>query len=175
MDYNYKTEQDATTGPFGNPTDNTFDFNTKADPIRSWTLCPGDFANRLIVSGIEIVKFDYTTYTAGTCETLDGFPEVTFHLGLGDYITEAFGRTGVRLDKLTFIVTPSEKNQHPSVHYAGGFFGGPFDATPDPKVFGPCALVNMDGTWGDNIGGPGNDLTSLGFYWSCLGVPDNFY
>merc|ERR1712098_792536 len=68
----YQQEQDTYTGPFGVPSStNSFNFETAANPIRSWTLCPGDFFNRLIVSGIEIVKFDYTTETVGNCETLD--------------------------------------------------------------------------------------------------------
>ena len=72
--------------------------------------------------------FNGTQESAGDCQTLTGFPPTEFHLGLGDYIMEAFGRIGFLLDRLTLIVHPSQVGDYPSVYSAGGPFGAPFDA-----------------------------------------------
>ena len=100
----------------------------------------------MVVQNIKIDFFNGIHESAGDCETLTGFPLTEFHLGLGDYIMEAFGRIGFLLDRLTLIVTPSQVGDYPSVYSAGGPFGAPFDATPSPNKFGPCALVSLDGS-----------------------------
>jgi len=168
-------EQDVFTGPFGNPNwypITSFNFSTDELPYQKWTLCPGNYAGRLVVQGIEIEVFNGTVESAGDCGTLPGFPQTEFHLGLADYITEAFGRIGFLLDRLTFIVTPSHEGDYPSVHTAGGPFGAAFDATPSPYKYGPCVLVSLDGTTIEVDGG--NWINSIRFHWSCLGVPETF-
>merc|ERR1712227_904856 len=107
----------------------------------------GNWVHRLVVQGIEVENSGGSWETAGDCITLPGFPPTEFHLGLGDYITEAFGRFGTRLDRLTFIKTPTDtaKGETPSVHTAGGPFGQPFDATPKPSDVGACVLVDVFG------------------------------
>jgi len=182
-------EQDVFTGPFGNPNWSpitSFSFSTDELPYQKWTLCPGNYAGRLVVQGIEIEVYDGTVESAGDCETLLGFPKTEFHLGLGDYITEAFGRIGFVLDKLTLIKTPSNLlGDYPSAHTAGGPFGAAFDATPPANIYGPCVLFTIYGNT-TNLGGSGSGITtpspangenfikSIGFHWSCLGVPESF-
>jgi len=174
---NNGAQQNVFTGPFGDTLGTPFDFDAEFDPILSWKMCPGDFIHRVVAQGLIITKlYGVTTdTTAGDCVVLPKIPATEFDLGLGDYITEAFGRTGSVLDKLTFIVTPYEDTLDPIVHSVGGPFGTAFYATPDPSEVGPCVLVNLNGTvtsWGDPT--PGNFISSLGFFWSCLGVPDDF-
>jgi len=172
-------QQNVFTGPFGNTLGTPFDFDAKFDPIQSWKICPGDFINRVVAQGIIITKlYGVTTNTAaGDCNVIPDIPAVEFDLGLGEHITEAFGRTGSVLDKLTFVVTPYE-GEPQSVYSVGGPYGSAFYATPDPSKVGPCDLVNLNGTvttWGEDVTPfPGNFISSLGFLWSCLGVPDDF-
>jgi len=177
--YEAPPPQNVVTGPFGfqDPTASPFNFSSEANPIIAWKLCPGDFAQRLVVQAIVIEELDGTIKSAGDCETLPGFPATEFHLYLGDYITEAFGRAGYLLDRLTLIVTPSAVGEHPRVYSAGGPFGSPFDATPSPSKFGSCALVSLDGTvvFLDSDPEPGNFIDTIRFFWSCIGVPDYFY
>jgi len=181
--------QDVVTGPFGiaepTPWYPPTPFNFSTEPYVKWTLCPGDFGYRLVVQGIEIEVFNGTVESAGDCGTLPGFPQTEFHLGLADYITEAFGRIGFLLDRLTLIKTPSHEGDYPSVHSAGGPFGTPFDATPPANIYGPCVLFTIYGNT-TNLGGSGSGITtpspangenfikSIGFHWSCLGVPESF-
>merc|ERR1712243_406219 len=117
-----KPEQNVPTGPIGMDNDyqEPFDFETSANPILAWKLCPGNFTQRLVVQAIEIETLFGSWETAGDCITLPGFPPTEFHLGLGDYITEAKGRIGSRLDRLTFIVTPTDtaKGETPRVYTA---------------------------------------------------------
>jgi len=177
----YETQpiQNVVTGPFGylDSSSSPFNFSTEANPILAWKLCPGVWVQRLVVQAIVIEKLDGTTESAGDCETLTGFPSTELHLGIGDYITEAFGRSGVLLDRLTLIVTPSAKDEYPRVYTSGGPFGGPFDATPSPSKFGSCALVSLDGTVVPYDAGsdPENFIDTIRFFWSCIGVPDTFY
>ena len=105
--------------------------------------------------------FNGTQESAGDCQTLTGFPPTEFHLGLGDYITEAFGRIGFVLDKLTLIKTPSNLlGDYPSAHTAGGPFGAAFDATPPANTYGPCVLFTIYGNT-TNVDGE-NFIKSIG-------------
>ena len=92
-------QQDVFTGPFGNTAGTPFDFNTATQPIKSWKLCPGNFLYRVVAQGIIITKLDGALAEAGDCTPPPGFDNVEFDLGLGDFITEAFGRAAEVLDK----------------------------------------------------------------------------
>merc|ERR1712198_369348 len=165
-------QQDVCTGPFGNTLGTPFDFDTTFDPVKKWYMCPGNFLHRVVAQGLIVTKLNGENATAGDCNDLE-YPPTKFHLGLGDYITDAFGRAGVVLDLLTLIVTPYEGEQ--SVHSVGGPHGSAFYAQPDPSQYGTCDLVNLKVTvtsWGDPT--PGNFISSLEFCWVCLGVPVDF-
>jgi len=167
-------QQDVFTGPFGNTAGTPFDLGA-IQPIKSWKLCPGNFLYRVVAQGIIITKFDGALAEAGDCTPPDGFDPVEFDLGLGDYITDAWGRAAVVLDKLVLIVTPHEGD--PIEHSVGGPYGNAFYATPDPSQFGPCDLVNLKGTVTNQSGVEpvgGNFISSLEFCWVCQGVPDDF-
>jgi len=170
-------QQNVSTGPYGNTGGTSFDFGTTYNPVKSWKLCPGNFAYRPVAQGIIVTKLDGELAEAGDCTPPPGFDNVEFDLGLGDFITEAFGRAAEVLDKLTFIVTPHDEDEPSKPYSVGGPFGTAFYATPDPSVHGPCDLVNLKGTVTDQSGtepAPGNFISSLEFFWSCLGVPDDF-
>ena len=113
----------------------------------------------MVLQNIEIDFFNGIHESAGDCKTLTGFPLTEFHLGLGDYITEAFGRIGFLLDRLTLIKTPSHEGDYPSVHTAGGPFGAAFDATPPANIYGPCVLFTIYGNT-TNLGGSGSGITT---------------
>ena len=92
-------QQDVFTGPFGNTEGTPFDFNTEFHPQTSWTLCPGNFLYRVVVQDIMNDGLNGFKDAGGDCTVLDGIPKKEFDLGLGEYITDAFGRTGAVLDK----------------------------------------------------------------------------
>jgi len=173
--YKNPVQQDVCTGPFGNTGGTSFDFGTTYNPVKSWKICPGNFAYRPVAQGIIITKLDGELAEAGDCTPPPGFDPTEFDLGLGDYITDAWGRAAVVLDKLILIVTPHEGD--PIEHSVGGPYGNAFYATPDPSQFGPCDLVNLKGTVTNQSGVEpvgGNFISSLEFCWVCQGVPDDF-
>ena len=92
-------QQDVFTGPFGNTLGTPFDFDTTFDPVKTWYICPGNFLYRVVAQGIIVTKLDGELAEAGDCTPPPGFDNVEFDLGLGDFITEAFGRAAEVLDK----------------------------------------------------------------------------
>ena len=74
--------------------------------------------------------------------------------GLGDSVTEAAGRTGARIDRLIFGITRHDAPNE--IFDVGQQFGVAYDATPPPKQYGPCSLVNIELTYDDQ-----NNLTSI--------------
>jgi len=171
--------QDVFTGPFGTTSGlgidgNDFDFQASIGPFQSLKMCPGNFVQRLVNQGLEIVKEDGSTDSAGDCPTLEYNPPVEFDLHLGDYVTEALVRTGYVLDRLTLVVTRNDENHE--VFSVGGPYGNAADATPPASKHGPCQMVNINGTVLDHESNdtPGNFISSIGFLWSCIGVPDSF-
>jgi len=174
--------QNVFTGPFGTSSGvgiSPFDFQAAIGPFLSLKMCPGNFVHRLVCQGLEMVKLegvsDTETVSAGDCPTLENNPPVEFDLHLGDYVTEALVRTGYVLDRLTLVVTRNDGNHdYPSV---GGPYGAPADATPKASKYGPCQMVNINGTVLDNIGPDfaGKFISSIGFLWSCFGIPESFF
>jgi len=167
--------QDVFTGPYGYNSGSPFEFQQQQpgnfQPIESLKMCPGDWEHRLVCQGLEIAIFGAANNSAGSCPTLKHHHPVEIHLHLGDYITEALLRIGYVLDRLTLVETRNDKNHE--VFSVGGPYGNAFDATPDPKEVGPCILVNLNGTVLETTAG--DYINSIGFFWSCLGLPDSFY
>jgi len=171
--------QDVFTGPFGNvsPNQTSWDFNAKISPLLSWKMCPGNYDDRLVNQGLVVTKLDGSTESAGDCPnpSVDfHFPPKEFSLGLNDFITEALVRTGDVLDRLTFKVTKNDGyHEVHEVFTVGGPFGSGHDPTPKPHHYGPCQLVNMNGTVFDYDGHI--FISSVGFLWACLGIPESFF
>merc|ERR1711973_63404 len=143
-------------------------------------MSPGNFVHRLVNQGLEMVKLegvsDTETVSAGDCPTnLTYNQPKEFHLHLGDYVTEALVRTGYVLDRLTLVVTRNDGNHEG--FSVGGPYGAPADATPLASKYGPCQMVNINGTVLDNVGPEfeGHFISAIGFLWSCFGVPESFF
>jgi len=175
--------QNVFTGPFGTSgllNMSPFDFEAAIGPFLSLKMCPGNFVHRLVNQGLEMVKLegvsDTETVSAGDCPTnLTYNQPKEFHLHLGDYVTEALVRTGYVLDRLTLVVTRNDGNHEG--FSVGGPYGAPADATPLASKYGPCQMVNINGTVLDNVGPEfeGHFISAIGFLWSCFGVPESFF
>jgi len=148
-----------------------------AEPFVSLKLFPNVFARRLVFGGF-ILK------TGGTPEIYRiGFTDTLYHIGptwiyftLGECITEAYGRSGLFIDQLTFGLTRNfvnpDQSKPPTFPSVGGANGAVlFDATPPPHLNGHCCLVGINGqTSGDNMYIQGLDLL-----WSCVGKPQKYH
>lgn len=142
-------------------------------PFLSLDLFPNAFANRLVWGGFSLTT---TTddFDVGKTTQISGYTNIkptTISLGLGEGITEAFGKFGYVIDQVTFGVTlnPANANGTAAFYSVGGFQGGNFDATPPPSVNGPCELVALSGDTSNF-----DKIQAIEFLWSCVGKPTKY-
>ena len=115
-----------------------------------------------------------STFPVGFNQQLPYAKPTHFYLSIGEAITEAFGRSGLFIDQVTFGVTPNPanpSNAEPKFYSCGGSSGGAFDATPPTHLNGPCSLVGISGQTSDP---EGIALDNLEFRWSCVGKPTSY-
>jgi len=163
----------------GNFIDDGTNFTTNvggAEPFVSLKLFPNVFARRLVLGGF-ILKTGGTpqTYVIGYTDTLYHIEPTWIYFTLGECITEAFGRSGLLIDQLTFGVTRNfvNPNEPPRFYSVGGANGAAlFDATPPPNLNGHCCLVGLSG---QTSGAPVMFIQGLDFLWSCVGKPQKYH
>lgn len=146
-------------------------------PFLSLDLFPNAFANRLVWGGFSLTTTT-NKYDVGLTSPISGYPNIKptkISLGLGEGITEAFGKFGFLIDQVTFGVTlnPANSNGTAAFYSVGGFQGGNFDATPPPSVNGPCELVALSGDIFDNFDNF-YKIQAIRFLWSCVGKPTHY-
>jgi len=158
-----------------------FTINTDSEPILSMELFPNEFSRRLVVGGF-IMKTQGggapSTFPVGFNQQLPYAKPTHFYLSIGEAITEAFGRSGLFIDQVTFGVTPNPANpsnaEPPKFYSCGGFSTpGLFDATPPPHVNGPCSLQGLSGQTAESAGVPVY-IRAFAFYWQCVGKPTSY-
>jgi len=173
--WNNVTFQDVSTfaGEFstGGTSFTTFD---AFQPIVSIKLFPNIFQRRLVFGGFIFKVYPTQTKVVGYTDPLNESPyEPTYiYLKVGESITEAFGRYGSLIDRITFGITTNYLNpaEPPKFASVGGYNGvsGYFDATPPPNLNGHCALTGLAGQTG---GDQNQYIQALQFNWSCVGKP----
>ena len=133
------------------------------------------FQRRLVFGGFIFKVYPAQTKVVGHTDPLNESPfEPTYiYLKVGESITEAFGRYGALIDRITFGITTNYLNPEdpPRFQSAGGYNGvnGFFDATPPPNLNGHCALTSLAGQTKEDQ--DQKYIQALQFNWSCVGKP----
>jgi len=150
------------------------DPDNQPDYIKSLELIPNIYQNAYIVlGGLNARTYNHHEQIGNqTVGTPTGPNPTTIYIELGAGITEIFGVEGDRIGQLTFRVTPPNPHAEPRQYtFDASFYGAAFDATPPPKLNGPCDLLTIGG---QTSGDFGDYIQALEFTWRCVGKPTHY-